>query len=162
LGDKCLHPSPEYVAGYKHPSQAFEPFKADVAARPHHFPLAGVARSGFVGSRGSYAAALSVSLHDCGFPFILGLSACSTETKKTSKSMWRIQSAVRWYLNFHTELIKPTLQPIFLTAQCGLKSQASIARKGCTEVGGLPNTVSTKHTNLGSILYCVEKLFEKI
>jgi hypothetical protein len=43
FGDKFFHPSPEHVSGQKYPSMAFEAFKADVGAHPHHFPLVAAA-----------------------------------------------------------------------------------------------------------------------
>jgi hypothetical protein len=55
-------------------------------------------RPRFIESRGNYIAALGLS-RDYRLPFRSGLSASSTETKKASKSIWKIQRAMKQYMN---------------------------------------------------------------
>jgi len=43
FGDKFFHPSLQHPSLQKHPSLAFEAFKADVGAHPHHLPFVAAA-----------------------------------------------------------------------------------------------------------------------
>ena len=66
-------------------------------------------RSRFMGSRGNYAVALRVSAHDYRLPLFFGVSTCSTETKKASRSIRKIQRAMKQHINWHTDLLEQTL-----------------------------------------------------